>query len=93
VNDLIELLECGSGKPGINPHVLPVEISRVAQRLEKTVGILVSGRMNGADPRKLGRRLLRPRHQRPRRYSTEQGDELATLELTDLHPLPPTMER
>jgi hypothetical protein len=38
-------------------------------------------------------RLLRPRRQRPRRCSAEKRDELAALQLTELHPLPPTMER
>jgi hypothetical protein len=32
--------------------------------------------------------LLRPRRQRPRRRRADQRDELAPLELIELHPLP-----
>jgi hypothetical protein len=64
-NDLVELPERGSVKPCIDPHVLPVDISGVAQPLEKTVGILVRGSMNGTDPRKLALLLLCTRRERP----------------------------
>src|SRR5262249_45028647 len=75
-NDLVEPLERGSVKSGIDPHVLPVDISRVAQPPEKTLGILVPGSMKGTDPWKLGR-LLRPRRERPRQRAAKQCDEFA----------------
>ena len=38
-------------------------------------------------------RRLRARGERPCHRSTEKHDEIAPLYLTELHPLPPTMER
>jgi hypothetical protein len=34
------------------------------------------------------RRLLRPRRQRPRGRSADRPDDLATIQLNELHPLP-----
>jgi hypothetical protein len=76
-SDLVEMLERASVKSGIDPHVLSLDISGVAQPPEKTLGILVPGSMNGTDPRKLGRRLLPPRRERPRRRAAKQCDEFA----------------
>jgi len=64
-SDLFEPLERGSVKSGIDAHVLPVDKSGLAQPPEKTLRIFIPG--NGTDPRKLGRRPLRPRRERPRR--------------------------
>src|SRR5262249_5208516 len=76
-NDLVEPLERGSDKSGIDPHVLPIDISGLAQPPEKTLGILAPGSMNGTDPAKSGRRLLRPRRERPPRRAAKQCDEFA----------------
>ena len=39
------------------------------------------------------RALLRPRRERPHSRAAEQRDEGASLQLTKLHPLPPSVER
>jgi len=74
----------------LEANVLPFDIAKIAQALSKfppklsRVGVTDD---QCADDRQL-RRLLRARRERPRSRASEQGDEIASFQLIESHPMP-----
>ena len=66
-------------------------LETLAECRHKVRNVLGRQNMDEADDRH--RRLLCPRRERPRHRRAGKRDELAPLQLTELHPLSPTMER
>jgi hypothetical protein len=77
----------------LNREVATVNPSEFAEPPNKSGNPIAVNRRVGtqeSDGRYFAR-LLRPRCKRPSRRSTEQRDELAPLQLIELHPLPQPM--
>jgi hypothetical protein len=74
----------------LEANVLPFDIAKVAQALPKFPPKL--SRVRVADDQRADdrqpRRLLRARRERPRSRAAEQGDEIASFQLIESHPMP-----